>query len=48
MSANIYLLDYRSDLIDKLADVAGIDLSRQVITKGQIRDGMVAAKKTRS
>ena len=48
MDANLYLFDYRTDLTDALADAVGIDLSRQVLTRGQIRTIMGSVKKPRS
>lgn len=48
MDRNLYLFDYRTDLTDELAGAVGIDLSRQVLTRGQIRSIMADAKKPRS
>ena len=45
---NLYLFDYRTDLTDELAGAVGIDLSRQVLTRGQIRSIMADVKKPRS
>ena len=45
LDANAYLFDYRTDLTDKLGDVVGVDLSRQVLTKGQIRQIMADVRK---
>ena len=44
---NLYLFDYRTDLTDELAGAVGIDLSRQVLTRGQIRSIMADVKKPR-
>lgn len=43
-----YLFDHRTDLTDELADAVGIDLSRQVLTRVQIRSIMADVKKPRS
>lgn len=48
LEANVYLFDYRSDLTDALCDAVGVDLSRRVMTKGQIRSLMAEVKKPRS
>lgn len=48
MDRNLYLFDYRTDLTDELAGAVGIDLSRQVLTRGQIRSIMADVKKPRS
>ena len=48
MDRNLYLFDYRTDLTDELAEAVGIDLSRQVLTRGQIRSIMADVKKPRS
>ena len=45
LDANAYLFDYRTDLTDELAAAVGIDLSRQVLTKGQIRQIMADVRK---
>ena len=45
---NLYLFDYRTDLTDELAGAVGIDLSRQVLTRGQIRSIMADVRKPRS
>lgn len=45
LDANAYLFDYRSDLTDELAQAVGIDFSRQVLTKGQIRTIMADVRK---
>lgn len=45
MDTNLYLFDYRTNLTDELASKVGIDLSRQVLTKGKIRDIMASVKK---
>ena len=47
MDRNLYLFDYRTDLTDELAEAVGIDLSRQVLTRGQIRSIMADVKKPR-
>ena len=47
MDRNLYLFDYRTDLTDELAGAVGIDLSRQVLTRGQIRSIMADVKKPR-
>ena len=44
---NLYLFDYRTGLTDELAGAVGIDLSRQVLTRGQIRSIMADVKKPR-
>ena len=48
MDRNLYLFDHRTDLTDELAGAVGIDLSRQVLTRGQIRSIMADVKKPRS
>ena len=48
LEANVYLFDYRSDLTDALCDAVGVDLSRRVMTKGQIRSLMAEVRKPRS
>ena len=48
MDRNLYLFDYRTDLTDELAGAVGIDLSRQVLTRRQIRSIMADVKKPRS
>lgn len=48
MRQNLYLFDHRTDLADELADAVGIDLSRQVLTRAQIRSIMADVKKPRS
>jgi len=45
LDANMYLFDYRTDTTDELARAAGIDLSRQVLTKGQIAGIMADVRK---
>ena len=40
--------DFGMDLTDELAGAVGIDLSRQVLTRGQIRSIMADVKKPRS
>lgn len=47
MDRNLYLFDYRTDLTDELAAAIGVDLSRQVLTRGQIRSIMADVKKSR-
>lgn len=47
MRQNLYLFDHRTDLTDELADAVGIDLSRQVLTRAQIRSIMADVKKPR-
>ena len=48
MRQNLYLFDHRTDLTDELAEAVGIDLSRQVLTRAQIRSIMADVKKPRS
>lgn len=48
LDANVYFFDYRSDLTDALGKAAGVDLTRQILTKGQIREIMGSVKKPRS
>ena len=45
---NLYLFDHRTDLTDELAGAVGIDLSRQVLTRAQIRSIMADVKKPRN
>ena len=47
MGQNLYLFDHRTDLTDELAGAVGIDLSRQVLTRAQIRSIMADVKKPR-
>lgn len=46
LDANAYLFDYRTDITDRLGDAVGADLTRQVLTKGQIRQIMADVKKS--
>lgn len=48
LDANVYFFDYRSDVTDALGAAVDIDLSRQILTKGQIREIMASVKKPRS
>lgn len=48
LDSNVYFFDYRTDLTDELAAAAGIDLSRQVLTKKQIGRIMADVRKPRS
>lgn len=48
LDANAYLFDYRTDLTDALCAAAGVDLSRRVMTRGQMRQVMADVKKPRS
>lgn len=48
LDSNAYFFDYRTDLTDELAAAAGIDLSRQVLTKKQIGRIMADVRKPRS
>lgn len=48
LDANAYLFDYRSDLTDALGAATGVDLTRQILKKGQIREIMASVKKPRS
>lgn len=48
LDANLYFFDYRSDLTDALGRATGTDLTRQILTKGQIREIMGSVKKPRS
>ena len=45
LDANAYLFDCRTDLTDELAQAVGIDLSKQVLTKGRIRQIMADARR---
>ena len=47
MRQNLYLFDHRTDLTDELTEAVGIDLSRQVLTRGWIRSIMADVKKPR-
>lgn len=47
MGQNLYLFDHRTDLTDELAEAVGIDLSRQVLTRAQIRSIMADVRKPR-
>lgn len=48
MDANAYLFDYRTDLTDELGKVVGADLTRQVLTKGKIRQIMADVRKPKN
>ena len=48
LDANAYLFDYRTDLTDALCGAVGVDLSRRVMTRGQMRQVMADVKKPRS
>ena len=48
LDANVYHFDYRTDLTDALCSCAGIDLSRRVMTRGQMRQVMADVRKPRS
>ena len=48
LDANVYHFDYRTDLTDALCDAVGVDLSRRVMTRGQIRSLMADVKRPRS
>lgn len=48
LERNLWYFDYRSDLTDSLSKVQGIDLSRQIMTKAQIRKVMSEVKKPRT
>ena len=48
LDANVYHFDYRTDLTDALCECVGVDLSRRVMTRGQIRSLMAEVKKPRS
>ena len=48
LDRNVYFFDYRTDLTDSLCNVVGVDLTREVMTKGQIRSVMAQVKRPRS
>ena len=48
LDANVYFFDYRTDLTDALCGAVGVDLSRRVMTRGQIRSLMADVKRPRS
>ena len=48
LDANAYLFDHRTDLTDALCSCVGIDLSRRVMTRGQMRQVMADVRKPRS
>ena len=48
LDKNVYFFDYRTDLTDALCAAVGIDLSREVMTKGEIRSVMAQVKRTRN
>lgn len=48
LDANAYLFDYRTDLTDALCAAVGVDLSRRVMTRGQMRQVMADVRKPRS
>lgn len=48
LDANHWLFDYRTDLTDALGDAAGVDLTRRVRSKGQVRDIMASVRKPRA
>lgn len=45
MDKNYYLFDYRNEITDKLSSIVGVDLSRQILAKNQIRQIMASVKK---
>lgn len=45
VDANIYYFDYRSALSDALAEAAGVDLSRQFLSRSEIRKIMAEVRK---
>lgn len=45
MDTNVYYFDYRTDLTDELAELVGIDLSKQVLTKQDIRNILASVRK---
>lgn len=47
LDANIYHFDYRTELTDELCRTAGIDLSREVMTKSQMNAVMSSVKNSR-
>lgn len=47
LDANIYHFDYRTDTSDELCKAAGIDLSREIMTKSQMNAVMSKVKKPR-
>ncbi|OUP05803.1 IS1634 family transposase [Collinsella sp. An2] len=48
LDENHWLFDYRTDLTDTLGEAVGVDLTRRVLSKGQVRDIMASVRKTRS
>lgn len=48
LDANHWLFDYRTDLTDALGEAVGVDLSRRVLSKGQVRDIMASVRKPRT
>jgi hypothetical protein len=47
LDANAWLFDYRTDLTDALCEAAGVDLSRRVMTRAQMRKVMADVRKPR-
>lgn len=47
LDANAWLFDYRTDLTDALCAAVGVDLSRRVMTKAQVRTVMADVRKPR-
>lgn len=47
LDTNVYYFDYRTDLTDLLAKNVGIDLTRRILKKGQVRDIMAKVKKSK-
>ena len=45
MKQNFYLFDHFSDLIEKLCGKVGIEINREILSKGQIREIMAKVKK---
>lgn len=47
LDANAWLFDYRTALTDALCEAVGVDLSRRVMTKAQMRKVMSDVRKPR-
>ena len=45
LDKNYYFFDYRSDITDELCKVTGIDLSRRIMSKGEIVKVMADVRK---
>ena len=45
VSRNIFVFDYRSRILDTIANVSGLDFSKKYLTRGQMNSMAAATKK---